>query len=408
MHILFVHQAYPAQFGPVAEWMAGRKKHRVTFLSTEPSRWHGAIENIRYEAPADPKKGRTIPWSREFEVKMRHGQGVLRALKKRPDVRPDLVVGHSGFGSTLLIPETLDCPIVNYFEYFMHPRRNDILDRKDLSPPPDWFGSWRRTTNAVFLLDLENCRVGYSPMHWQRNLLPQRYRSKVKVFFDGIDTRVFRPLRQRAVSRALGKSMLPRGVRVVSYVARGLEAIRGFDIFMKVAKRIYREYPNVVFVVAGRERAAYASDVQSSGAPTFKKWTLRQDSYDLSKFRFVGWLPTPDLVQLFNLTDLHIYLTTPFPLSWSLFNAMACGATVLASNTAPVCELVAHGRNALLVDFFEVDALAEQAIKVLRAPADYREFGTNAAEHIRENYSIDVTAPRLLEFFEQNANGRRR
>ena len=209
------------------------------------------------------------------------------------------------------------------------------------------------------------------------------------------------------MSRVVGKARLPRGVRIVSYVARGLEAMRGFDLFLRVAKRIYREYPNVLFVVAGHERAAYASDIQPSGERSFKQWALRQDSYDLSKFRFVGWLPTPDLVRLFRLTDLHIYLTTPFPLSWSLFQAMACGATVLASDTAPVRELVAHQENGLLANLLAVDALAKKALKVLHAPAEYRELGTNAARHIREHYSIDLTAPRLLEFFEQHANAER-
>src|SRR5678815_452071 len=94
----------------------------------------------------------------------------------------------------------------------------------------------------------------------------------------------------------------------------------------------------------------------------------KQDSYDLSKFRFVGWLSTSRLVQLFNFTNLHIYLTTPFPLSWSLMNALACGATVLASNTEPAREVIEHGRNGLLADFFDVDALAAEALKVLRSP----------------------------------------
>lgn len=403
MHVLFVHQAYPAQFGPMAQWMALSKDHRVTFLTAERSRWHGAIENIQYEAAPEPKAGKMIPWLREFEGKMRNCLGVLRALRRRPDIQPDLVVGHSGFGSTLLVPEALGCPIVNYFEFFMHPRRNDILFRNDFDPP-DWFGCWRRATNAIFLLDLENCRAGYSPTRWQRSLLPKRYQPKVKVFFDGIDTAVFRPTRKSGGPRTIGKLTLPRGVRIVTYVARGLEAMRGFDIFMRVAKRVYREYPNVLFVVAGRERAEYAPDIQPSGEASFKKWVLKQDAYDLARFWFVGWLATPELVRLLQLSDLHIYLTTPFPLSWSFFDAMACGATVLASDTEPVRELITHGRNGLLADFFDVEGLAEQALEVLRTPSAYRELGKAAANHIREKYSLEAVLPRLLKHFEHNAN----
>jgi glycosyltransferase involved in cell wall biosynthesis len=404
MHVLFVHQTYPSQFGPVAEWMSHSKDHRVTFLSTDRSRRYGAIENVHYEPLPAVNVRRPIPWTREFEMKLRHCRGVMEALTRRRDIRPDLVVGHSGFGSTLLIPEVLDCPIVNYFEYFMHARRNDMLYRWDFDHP-DWFPFWRRAANTMFLLDLENCCSGYSPTRWQRNLLPKGYRSKVKVIFDGIDTTLFRPLPKRPTR--VGKATLPPDVRVVTYVARGLEPMRGFDVFMKVAKRIYTEYPGVKFVVAGHERMEYSPNVQLSGHASFKKWVLKQDSYDLSKFHFSGWLRAADLVKLLNRSDLHIYLTTPFPLSWSLFNALACGATVLASDTEPVRELITHGGNGLLGDFFDVDGLVEQALRVLRDPAGYRELGKSGVKHIRQNYSVEVVVPELLRFFEENASGGR-
>jgi glycosyltransferase involved in cell wall biosynthesis len=401
MHILFVHQTYPSQFGPVAEWICRSKNHRVTFVSTDRSQRHGAIENIRYKAPAEIESGKKIPWTRYSELHLRQCEAVAQTLKKRPDIQPNLVVGHSGLGPTLLIPEVLDCPIVSYFEYFMHPRRNDILYRKDFDCP-DWYRFWRRAVNAIFLLDLENCRAGYSPTLWQRSLLPGKYQAKTKVFFDGIDTTLFRPVRK--VARTIGKTRLPLGVRIVTYVARGFEATRGFDIFMKIAKRIYSEYPNVLFVVAGTERIHYGPDAYLTGNASFKKWVLKQDSYDLSKFRFVGWLPRHALARLFNLTDLHIYLTTPFPLSWSLFQALACGATVLASDTGPVRELITHHKNGLLANFFDVDGMAEQALRVLRDPARYSQVRKTAANQIRTQYSAKVVLPRLLSYFQQHAN----
>jgi glycosyltransferase involved in cell wall biosynthesis len=403
MHVLFVHQAYPSQFGPIAEWMSRTKEHRVTFVSTDPSRWHGAIENIQHAFPPDPKAGQLVPWMRDFPRKLQRCRGVVKALKKRPDVRPDLVVGHSGFGSTLFIREVLDCPIVNYFEYFNDSQQNDMLYRIDFDHS-DEYRCWRRSANAIFLLDLENCDVGYSPTRWQRSLLPESYRSKVKVIFDGVDTKTFRPLPK--VPRVIRKTALPRDVRIVTYVARGFELIRGFDIFMKVAKRIYTEYPNVLFLVAGRDRVEYGTDVKLIGLNSFKRWVLEKDTYDLSKFRFPGWLSTPELVRLFNLSDLHIYLTTPFPPSWSLFKALACGATVLASNTPPVREVIKDGTNGLLAGFFDVDGLAKQAIDVLRAPSVYRDLRATAVSGIQNNYSNEVVLPKLLRFFEQAATHR--
>src|ERR1043166_4310306 len=98
MHVLFVHQSYPSQFGPVAKWMARSKDHRVTFVSTDPPGRHGAIENIHYEYSPAPRPGSNIAWMSAYKRHLLHCQRVVRALQKRPDIKPDVVVGHSGLG----------------------------------------------------------------------------------------------------------------------------------------------------------------------------------------------------------------------------------------------------------------------------------------------------------------------
>lgn len=396
MHVLFIHKTLPSQCTPIADWLVGQKHHRVTLVSTQPSRRIGNFELIQYQPPKPPPAGEVIPWTHDFERQLNHCLGIHQALKNRPDVQPDLVIGHSGFGTTLLLPEILSCPILNYFEYFLDSRENDMLYRKGFRHP-EWYFHWRRANNAMVMLDLQNCQAGYSPTHWQRQTLPKEYQHKVDVLFDGIDTDVFRPL--PGVPRQVGNVSIPPDVRIVTYVSRGFEAMRGFDIFMKVAKRIYTAHPNTVFLVAGRDRVAYGTDAQLFGTKSFKEWVLKQDEYDLSKFRFLGWIDTLDLVRLLNVSDLHIYLTTPFPLSWSLFNALSCGATVLASDTAPVRELITHERNGLLAGFFDVDGLADLALKVLRDPLAYKPLGRTGREIVQARYSVEVMAPQLLDYF---------
>jgi glycosyltransferase involved in cell wall biosynthesis len=112
------------------------------------------------------------------------------------------------------------------------------------------------------------------------------------------------------------------------------------------------------------------------------------------------------LAQILALTDLHVYPTVPFVLSWSLMNALSCGATVLASSTAPVQEVIERGRNGLLVDFFDVDGLAETADRVLDAPQDFKHLGAAGIEMIRDHYSMDVCPPRLLECYQEAATQR--
>ena len=164
----------------------------------------------------------------------------------------------------------------------------------------------------------------------------------------------------------------------------------------------------MVFVVAGQDRVCYGGDESVTGSMTFKEWVLSRDAYDLSRFHFVGLLPPAELAQLFRRSDLHVYLTVPFVLSWSLLNALACGATVLASDTAPVAEVITHGSNGLLCDFFDTDGMVTAARRVLDSPVEFASLGRAGVEMIRERYRHQVCLPRMTELYEQALADRQR
>jgi glycosyltransferase involved in cell wall biosynthesis len=251
----------------------------------------------------------------------------------------------------------------------------------------------------MLLLDLEFCRRGYSPTHYQRGLFPEAYRPKIDVIFDGIETDLFR--RASSIPRRIGEKSIPPSTRIVTYVSRGFEAMRGFDIFMKVAERVYQQFPDVVFVVVGSDRICYGGDEKHIKHKTFHEHVMAQSNYDLDKFIFTGLLPVSTLVEVLSLSDLHLYFTVPFVLSWSLMDALSCGCTVLASDTEPVREMIDDGKNGRLCGFFDVEGFASRALEVLRDPGQFLGLGRAAAERIRQDYAIDVTLPRLARLFEQ-------
>jgi len=181
--------------------------------------------------------------------------------------------------------------------------------------------------------------------------------------------------------------------------------MRGFDVFMKVAKRIYQQMPNVLFVVVGADQVFYGGDLNHIREKTFREHVLKQDDYNLSKFLFTGTLQPAQLARLFSLSDLHIYLTVPFVLSWSLFDALACGCTVVASNTEPVREVIAHDQNGLLADFYDVDRLAELSLQVLHDPEGHRHLGERGAALVREKYALSETLPQMVKFYQAVLTG---
>ncbi len=401
MHILFVHKNYPAQFGHIAHHLATRLGHRCTFVSERPPA-KGPVERIQYTLQGGATNT-THYCSRTFENAVWHSEAVFNALKARPDIKPDLIVGHSGFASCLYLRELYDAPIVNYFEYFYHTSRSDMDFLPDF-PCTEIDRLRARTRNAMLLLDLETCDVGYSPTRWQRSRLPESFRDKVRVVFDGIDTDVWKP--QPNAPRKIGGFVIPDGVKVVTYATRGMESMRGFHVFMKAAHKLSKLRDDVVFIIAGEDRVCYGNDEKFTGGKTFKEWVLSQDDYDLSRFVFTGLLPITELARLFSITNIHFYLTTPFILSWSLMDALACGATVLASDTAPVREVIAHGENGLLVDFFDVDGFVSTAMRVLDAPARFRDLGMAGVELVRDRYSLKVCLPQVLGVYQAAAQGR--
>lgn len=412
MHILYVHQNFPAQFGHIARHLIDRKGWRCTFVSQTPAGTVEGIEKIQYKLTGGATKSNHY-CSRTFENTVWHTDAVYQALKARPDVQPDLIVGHSGFGSTLFLRELYrDAPIINLFEYYYIPRDplSDMDFRKDLAwpvPEANYLRSYCR--NAMILLDLQNCDYGYCPTGFQRSRFPNEYASKLSVTFDGVDRSVYHgyddalrpPVTERGTRTVAGVEV-PATTRVVTYVSRGFESMRGFDIFMKSAKRIAQRYPDVLFFIVGTDRIAYGGDENYiDGKKTFKEWVLSQDEYDMSKFVWTGRLTPPDLGRLLATSDLHIYLTVPFVLSWSMMDAMSCGAVVLGSRTPPVEEMIRDGENGLLADFFSPEDFADKAVAVLKDPDAHRPLGRAAERMIVDRYSLEAVLPEMLSLYDR-------
>ncbi|HWE01017.1 MAG TPA: glycosyltransferase [Tepidisphaeraceae bacterium] len=410
MHVLYVHPNFPAQFGHIAQRLIERHNWTVTFAATTPGPNTTGIQRVVYKQEGGATD-RNHFCARTFENTIWNCDGVYNALKARPDIKPDLIVGHSGFGSTLFLRELYgDTPIINFFEFYYHVAGpdTDMGFRKDLGwTVPDAHLHRARCRNAMILLDLQHCDAGYVPTEFQFSRFPAEYSPKLRVIFDGIDRTVYhghdeqlRPPPSLRQTRTFAAATISPATRVVTYVSRGFESMRGFDIFMRSAQRMADQYPDVLFIVVGSDRICYGGDDNHmNGAKSFKQWTLSRYKIDLAKFVFTGPLPPAQLARLLAATDLHVYLSAPFVLSWSLMDALSCGAVVLGSATSPVKEMIVDGENGLLADFFDVEDFARKGVEVLRDPASFRPLGRAAEKMIDERYGLDVVLPKMVDLY---------
>jgi glycosyltransferase involved in cell wall biosynthesis len=404
MHVLFVHRAFPAQFGRLALELSRRYGWKCSFviehLSRCPEPSPEMLQHLDLHYLPRRPTAPSAPWPQRYGQVMERAQALFELVRAQPQLRPDLIVGHGGLLPTLLLRDLLDCPFVDYCEYYFAPAHRDLSYRLDL-PAVEPAPFYPRCINAATLVNLLACDSAYTPTRWQRDSFPARFAGKIEVHFDGIDTELYRPGQGR---RSVAGHTLPADKQVVTFVARGLESTRGFDLFLRLARRIARERPNVLFLVAGEEQTHYGWDSLFTGGESFREWVMKQESYDLPALLFLGHVDTAELAALLCQSDLHVYLSVPFVLSWSLFDAMACGCVVLAGDVPAVREIIRPGENGLLEPLFDEDALTATALRVLDDPPAFRPLGLAARRTIEERYSLEIAIPELRDYFERVAN----
>lgn len=220
MHVLYVHQNFPAQFGHIARHLVNKLSWQCTFVSQKGDAVVDGVQRIGYKLEGGATTQNHY-CSRTFENTVWHSEAVYKALKSRPDLRPDLIVGHSGFGSTLFLRELFGAtPIINFFEYYYQPhgQHSDMDFRADLGwqvPELNYLRAYCR--NAMILLDMQNCDAAYTPTRFQHGRFPGEYGQKLQVIFDGIDRGVYHgheetlrpPPAQRPRVRWLGRRCRP-------------------------------------------------------------------------------------------------------------------------------------------------------------------------------------------------------
>jgi glycosyltransferase involved in cell wall biosynthesis len=126
---------------------------------------------------------------------------------------------------------------------------------------------------------------------------------------------------------------------------------------------------------------------------------------DLSRVQFTGRVPYSEYIRLLQRSSVHVYLTYPFVLSWSMLEAMSAGCLVVGSRTPPVEEVIRDGENGLLTDFFSSEAIAAKVDEALAM--DQRPLRDNARDTALNRYDLKrVCLPAQLRLVE-NLKGQR-
>ena len=138
--------------------------------------------------------------------------------------------------------------------------------------------------------------------------------------------------------------------------------------------------------------------------PAMMRCALKISDQDWKRVHYLGRVPYDRFLSMMQVSRVHIYLTYPFVLSWSLLEAMSAGAAIVASDTPPVKEAMVDCETGLFVDFFDQVGLVEKTCQLLDDEALREKLGTAARQHIVDHYDLKRTClPKHLEWVDQLA-----
>lgn len=411
LRILFVHQNFPGQFKHLAEYLSAKPGVQVVAL--------GEQSNLdRYPPPSGVKRyayklhrGNTPnqhPYLRNIEAGILRGQAVARSaldLRKRGFV-PDLICAHPAWGEALYLADVFpESRLLSYNEFYYRGHGADVGFDPEFPATLDSrlrVRTWNMVQQSTFFAST----WGISPTRWQASVYPPEFQTRMSVIHDGINTRLLTPDRAATFTLNDGK-VLSWEDEIVTFVSRGLEPYRGIHIYMRALPELMRQRPLAHFVMVGGDKPSYGKSPPDAANWRTKLLKEIAAHIDLKRLHFVGKIPHSQFVALLRISRAHVYLTYPFVLSWSMLEAMALGAPIVASSTAPVREVMQHQRNGLLFDFFDKDALIASVCRVIE-DTDLREalVQTARTDVVRQFDLEKICLPAQLRLIDDLVNGR--
>jgi len=403
---LFVHNGWPGRFAPVADALMARG-------------WECAL--INGPVGTDLKGAKTAKWSlteplnsqnpltRKTEGDIAQGYAAATAAAQLHEggFRPDVIIGHPGWGEMLFLKEVLpQVPQIQVGEFFYHSTGADVGFDTEFETPSTLASRSRIRARNLGLSQsyLDAARI-VCPTPFQASLLPPQFQPRVSVIHEGIDVANAHYIEGVQLQLPNG-AMIKRGDPVVTFVNRYFEPMRGFHVFMRALPEFLARSPDAQVVMIGVEDLrGYGS--RPPNGETWKQVLLREldGRLDLSRIHFVGAVPYPQLIKAFSISAAHVYFTYPFVLSWSLLDAMASEALIVASNTAPVRDVVRHGENGLLVDFFDREGLAACLTEACANPGAYTAIRKAARATVVDQYDREKETRKWLALIDEVVAG---
>lgn len=408
MKILFLHQNFPGQFLHLAPELA-RRGHECVALTDSSNTRAGGVPILRYRHEAEKVDPAATRLGRNYTTMSDRGVTVARAchrLRREKGYVPDVILGHSGWGETLFLKEVWpEAKLLVYAEFYYRGLGADVGFDPEFQVAGFDQQMIAQGRAAHLGQSLIHADAGLVPTQWQASTFPPVLRQMLTVIHDGVDTATLHPDPAAQVVLPDGR-ILRAGDEVLTFVNRNLEPYRGYHIFMRALPEVLAARPDAQVVIVGGDEVSYGVAPQGETGWKHRILSEVEGRLDMGRVHFLGRVPYPTFTSLMQVSRAHAYLTYPFVLSWSMIEAMAVGAHVVASSTPPVTEVIRDGQNGTLVDFFDVPGWTRALTGALAHPERFRDRRMAARQTAIDRYDLrGVCLPRLVDWVEGFGRG---
>lgn len=393
MRILLIHQNFPGQFKRLAPLLLARGHTLVAIgqraLANPPAGLHYIQESGGDQEP--PRRLTDPDLERNLQRASRVHQLTLRLREQ--GFQPDAVIFHSGWGEGLYLRDVWPrAVLIAYPELYARPELLGHGFDPDLPPVGEAVRQAMRRQNFMALAAIADADAAVAPTLFQRDTFPAHLRSRFQVIHEGVDLERARPHPNRHLQ--LNPNLTLRcGDPVITLVNRTLEPLRGFRALMRALPQIQASHPTVQTLIVGEANGtSYSPPSSHPQGYQGEMLALLGERLDHSRLHFLGRVSYEQLLGLFQVSAAHVYLTYPYALSWSLLEAMACGAPVVGSANAPVSEVIRDGETGLLVPFAEPEALAAAVLRLLNDAPLRQRLGAAGRELVAHRYPHERAA----------------
>ena len=250
---------------------------------------------------------------------------------------------------------------------------------------PEWFSPRERFRRRFFCRQaVRRANVVLAISNFTKEELIRYYKipeEKVKTIYLCVDP-CFRLMANDEPLESLRRSLNLTG-RVLLYAGAILNR-RGIPEVIKAFGEVAKRVPDVTLVLVGENRTYPWIDL-----PALVAGLGLED-----KVKLLGYVNDEDLVMLYNIAEIFIYLSSYEGFGLPPLEAMACGTPVILQDTPAVREV--FGNNAMVLTRAEVPLIVEAMVELLEDEGKREEMIKRGAQ-LTKKFSCTTTARLTLE-----------